>query len=349
MEMQIPYITDDLPGIGGEIKSEPASFVVEELPLYMPEGEGEHIYLNITRQGMTTKDVAGQMARILGVDGGAISTAGLKDKHAVTTQTFSVHELTMDPDEAAKRITDGMEATVNWAARHRNKLKTGHLLGNRFRILVLGPGEADLPAAKSVVGALVQRGMPNFFGPQRFGRQGDNVERGRQILEGSARPPKQKWLRKLLLSAFQSQLFNDWLTLRINDGRFAEIITGDVAKKTDTGGLFTVEDQATDQARLERGDLTYTGPIYGSKMRWAEAEAGDRERSVMEAQGVPEEAYKKAGLKGSRRVARLMLEGLEITPGDGGLWFAFALPKGSYATVVLREFMKNDAEAGLAE
>lgn len=346
--MKLPYITHDLAGIGGEIKSEPSHFVVEEIPLYMPEGQGEHIYFNVTRQGMTTKEVAGQLAKALDVGGGDISTAGLKDKHALTTQTFSVHHLTMEPEDAARRVADNMDATVNWAIRHRNKLKTGHLLGNRFRIVVAGPGDGDLAAAQVIAAALAERGLPNFFGPQRFGRQGDNVERGRQIIEG-ARPPKQKWLRKLLLSAYQSQLFNDWLTKRIVDGLFDKIIIGDVAKKTDTGGLFTVEDQAVDQARLDQGELTYTGPMYGSKMRWAVDEAGAREQAVIQAQGVDADDFKRVGVKGSRRVARLMPDGLKIEPGEGGLWFKFALPKGSYATVVLREFMKNDAEAALAE
>ena len=346
--MQLPYITPDLPGIGGSIKSEPSHFVVEELPLYLPEGSGEHIYLNITRKGMTTKETAAQMAKALGVEGQDISTAGLKDKHAQTTQTFSVHHLTMEPEEAARRITGAMDVQVNWAKRHLNKLKTGHLLGNRFRILVEGPGEDCLAAAGEIAEALRERGLPNFYGPQRFGRQGDNVERGRQIIQG-ARPPKQKWLRKLLISAYQSQLFNDWLTARIIDGLFDELISGDVAKKTDTGGLFTVEDLAVDQDRFKRGELTYTGPIYGSKMRWAEADALEREKAVVSAAGAAEGDFKRAGVKGSRRVARLVPEGLEITSGQGGLWFDFALPKGSYATVVLREFMKNDAEASLAE
>jgi len=146
------------------------------------------------------------------------------------------------------------------------------------------------------------------------------------------------------LSAWQAALFNAWLMRRLERGDFAQLIGGDLAKKTDTGGMFTVEEVAVEQARLEAGELTYTGPMFGKKMRWPGEPAASHEREILAAEEVTEGDLKKARLMGSRRVARLLLTDLSIEPAPGGLGFSFNLPKGSYATVVMREFMKNETD-----
>lgn len=347
MQTTLPYITPELPGVGGQLKAVPSHFVVEELPLYPPDGQGEHLYINLTRQGMTTKDVRRGLARALGVDEEAVGAAGLKDKNALTTQTFSVHLLAMPEQEAEEAVGAAMDVKVNWLSRHRNKLKTGHLLGNRFSITLSQPDDGALEKAQAVAVALGQRGLPNFFGPQRFGMDGDNAAKGRQAILG--RGPREKWLRKLLCSAYQSALFNAWLARRVDDGLFGRLLAGDIAKKTDTGGIFTVEDPDAEQPRLASGGLSYTGPIFGAKMLWAQDEAGRREREILETEDIDEAAFKRAKLMGSRRLARLMLDGLSIEPVEEGLLFRFALPKGSYATVALREFMKAQPQAPEAD
>ncbi len=338
-----PFITPELPGIGGVIKASPAHFRVRELPLYLPSGQGEHIYLDLEREGWNTRDLAKRLAAIFGVGQDAIGHAGLKDKQAWVRQTFSVQVKGLEPETARAIAAQGLvgadpPVTVLSAARHVNKLKVGHLLGNHFQVVVSEPGPEAEAKARVVALALEERGLPNYFGPQRFGRQGDNAGQGRAILAGGG--PREKWLRKLLLSAWQSEVFNQWLAERVAAGDFAQLLLGDLAKKTDTGGLFIVEDLAAEEPRLQRREITYTGPLMGAKLLWAEAEAGRRERAVLEASGVDETQLKRAGLQGGRRPARIWPQGLEISAHPAGLAFAFALPKGAYATTLLREFCK---------
>lgn len=340
---ELPYFTAALPGVGGEIKVEAAHFVVEEIPLYEPSGEGQHVYVRLTREGWTTRALQNELARIFDLRDVDVGCAGRKDKHARTTQTFSLDLPKADEAEVARRIEEQLPIELAWVRRHRNKIKAGHLLGNRFRIVVLGPKPDALPQAEAIVEALRERGLPNFYGPQRFGREGDNAERGREILF-TGRGPRKRWLRRLLLRAYQSALFNTWLVRRIERGWFERLLTGDVAKKLDTGGLFEVEDAQAEQPRFERDEITYTGPIYGSRMWWAAGEPGELERAVLEQAGVTEELLDRAHLNGSRRRARLLLDDLTVEPHADGLLLTFSLPKGSYATTVLREVMKGASQ-----
>ena len=337
-----PFITPELPGIGGVLKAEPAHFVVEEIPLYLPEGEGPHLYLRLSREGMTTRRVADDLAGLFGLERGEVGFAGLKDKQARATQYFSLPLSAHTPEQAAEMVRGELGLEVLEAARHQNKLKTGHLLGNRFTLLLCGVGPEALAPARAVAEALAQRGLANFYGSQRFGREGDNAAQGRAALLG--RGPRDKWLRKLLLSAWQAALFNAWLTRRLARGDFARLIGGDLAKKTDTGGMFTVEDTAVEQPRLDAGALTYTGPMFGKKMRWPNEPAATYEREILAQEEVTETDLKKGRLMGSRRVARLLLPDLSIETAPEGLVFRFSLPKGSYATVVMREFTKNETD-----
>ena len=336
----LPYLTGDLPGVGGEIKVEPAHFVVEEIPLYEPSGRGQHVYVRLTKEGWTTRDIEDRLADLFSLRDVDVGCAGRKDKHARTTQTFSLNLPNTDEDEVAARIAEHLPVDLDWVRRHKNKIKAGHLLGNRFRIVVLEPVEGALERAEAVVEALRRRGLPNFYGPQRFGREGDNAERGRQILL-TGEGPRRRWLRRLLLRAYQSALFNTWLVARMEHGWFERLLVGDVAKKRDTGGLFEVEDAETEQSRFDRDEITYTGPIYGYRMWWAEGDPGSLERRILEDADVTEEMLERAHLNGSRRRARLILEDLDVQSHPEGLLFTFSLPKGSYATTVLREVMKT--------
>lgn len=338
-----PFITADLSGIGGEIKAEPAHFVVEEIPLYEPVGEGEHVYVRLTREGWTTRALQKRLVDLFGLRAVDVGCAGLKDKHARVTQTFSLLLHGVDEATVARRIEDALPVEVVWARRHRNKLKRGHLLGNRFRIVVLGPDAEATPRAEAIAQAVQAGGLPNFYGPQRFGINGDNAKRGREALLG--RGPRKRWLRRFLLSAYQSALFNAWLTERIRRGWFGRLLSGDIAKKTDTGGLFEVEDAEVELPRFRRQDITYTGPIYGHRMWWASGEPGELERAVLQAEDVTTEMLRRARLNGSRRRACLFLDDLDIEPHPEGLLFTFTLPKGSYATTVLREFIKIEVTA----
>lgn len=336
----LPFITEDLPGIGGEIKAEPAHFVVEEIPLYEAKGEGHHVYVCLTREGMTTRALKTRLVELFDLREVDVGCAGLKDKHARTTQTFSLLLPKADPQEVADVIADQLPVEVEWVRRHRNKLKIGHLLGNRFRVVLLDPEPGATAGAMRIAQALRERGLPNFYGAQRFGAQGDNALRGRRILFGEG--TRRRWLRRFLLRAYQSGLFNAWLTERIRQGWFSALMTGDIAKKTDTGGLFVVEDVAAERPRFERREITYTGPIYGYRLFEATGEPGRLEQALLEAEGIRSQMLRDARLRGSRRRAQLLLEDLQVEPHPQGLCFEFSLPKGAYATTLLREFTKRE-------
>ncbi len=338
MTEQLPYVTPELPGVGGEIKAEPEHFIVEEVPLYDPTGAGEHTFVRLTREGQTTREVVKNLASAFKIDPSGIGYAGLKDKHARVTQVFSLPGVSPELAEAAIRDL-GYE--FEWAIPHNRKLRPGHLLGNRFTITILHPEMEDaLARAQAIARALEARGLPNFFGVQRFGQYGDNAEQGLAILLGKKRRPRQKWLTRLLISAYQSQLFNEYLTLRMERGLFTTILAGDLAKKTDTGGMFLVEDVAAEQARFDRREITFTGPLFGYKMRQPQADALALEAEILARSPVQPEQWRKHRTDGNRRIGRIFLQPIQVKPHPLGLRLTFYLPKGAYATILLREIMK---------
>ncbi len=337
----LPYITAELPGVGGQLKAEPAHFIVEELPLYEASGSGAHLYLSLTREGWTTRRVADALADLFSLSRRDVGFAGLKDRHARCTQTFSLPGLT--PDDA-ERVAAELPFQLHWARLHGNKLKTGHLLGNRFAItvsdLAVSPEEA-LSRGQAIAAAIAQRGVPNFFGSQRFGYEGANVAKGRAALLGQG-PRHDPWLTKLLISAYQSHLFNRYLTQRMEAGLFGQVLVGDVCKKAETGGMFQVQDAAAEQPRYQRGEIAFTGPLFGKKMWAALDQAAELEAAVLAEAELGEAELRQARADGARRPARLWLPEIELAIDPAGLQVAFALPKGAYATVVLREFCKSE-------
>ncbi|NOT02242.1 MAG: tRNA pseudouridine(13) synthase TruD [Phycisphaerales bacterium] len=176
----LPYLTADIPGIGGTIKSRPEDFFVEELPLYEPSGEGTHVYVQIEKTGITTQDAVHWIANALGKRDRDIGVAGRKDAHAVTRQTISVEHV--DPDDVLRMSIQGVR--VVRVDRHGNKLRVGHLRGNRFIVKVRDVPPHAMTSARSTIDDLARRGMANYFGPQRFGARGDNGLIGRAALLG---------------------------------------------------------------------------------------------------------------------------------------------------------------------
>lgn len=345
--MNLPYITSDLPGIGGRLRALPEHFVVEEIPLYEPADEGQHLYVNITKIEMTTKAVQKGLCRLFGLREADVGFAGMKDKAARTTQTFSLsvgHPDANFVDAAAARIEDELGVTVNWVRLHKNKLKLGHLLGNRFHIVISDLSQSsDLAAqaAQDVANRLIADGMPNYFGPQRFGADGKNVEKGLAVLQRK-NYVKDRWLRRFLVSAYQSYLCNLYLADRVESGFFRRLLTGDVAKKYETGGMFEVEDIDVEQPRYGAHEISFTAPIFGSKMRMASAEAGELEERVLAESSITIEHFRKAKADGTRRLGRLLAPDLKISTMDENLVVDFSLTKGAFATTILREIMKSD-------
>jgi tRNA pseudouridine13 synthase len=174
------YLTDDLPGTGGRIKVHPADFVVTEVPLYEPCGEGDHVYLYVEKQGIGSLEAAERIARALGRPRDAVGLAGLKDAQAVTRQWMSLERA--DADLAAHLHLPGIKVLT--VSRHRNKIKIGHLAGNRFEVRVRGCGPGARGRAERILKVLARRGVPNWFDYQRFGRRGDNHLLGRALVLG---------------------------------------------------------------------------------------------------------------------------------------------------------------------
>lgn len=356
LSLHLPAVTPDLPGVGGSLRLSPESFIVEEVPLYEASGEGTHLYVRITRENQTTRDLQLALESLFGLPRGSVGFAGLKDKAARTTQTFSIPTRAMDPAlaagvaaEMAARIAGALPVTVESAKFHTNKLKIGHLLGNRFQIAIHDvtpslerePGVA-LDRARAVCERLRATGLPNYFGPQRFGGGGDNALAGWEILTGQRRVGD-SWLRKLLISAYQSHLCNVYLARRVEGGWFSRIMRGDVAKKHATGGIFLVEDATVEQPRFDAGEISYTAPIFGSKMRRSAYESAELENGVEAETGITDVQWRRAHTEGTRRMGRLLIPDLAVIEDGPRLICRFFLPKGGFATTVLAEIMKQTA------
>jgi tRNA pseudouridine13 synthase len=339
----------------GRIKTQLEDFVVDEIPVYEPSGAGEHLFVRIEKRGVTTHDAVKRIARAMEVDVRAIGVAGLKDKVAVTRQWISLPAPAKDAtiEERARALAlDGI--TVLEAKRHGNKLKTGHLRGNRFEIVVRGIAADATPAVVATLERIGREGAPNAFGAQRFGKLGDTAERARAWLTGKERAPGDPRMRRFHFSALQSAVFNAVLTARIADGTWNVPLVGDVLKKEDTGGLFVCTDVQADRERASRGEVCPTGPIVGVKMKRPEGEVLALEERIAAPllEGIDLERARPLG-EGTRRALRLRVDALTIaqvmeTEPKGneeqaqGCKVCFVLPKGSYATTVLANAIDLD-------
>ena len=341
-----PYLTRAVAGIGGRIRSEPEDFRVDERPLYLPCGAGEHLYIRVTKRLLSTPDLVRRISSTVGVKIQGIGTAGLKDARAVTTQLLSLHGVT---EERLSRLKlDEQLLAVEVLGRHRNRLRPGHHAGNRFRLVIRDINAGASEAIPAILHELSHRGIPNYFGPQRQGKTGANYQVGATLLtDRSQRERMSRAKRMWYLNTFQSHLFNQILARRID--RIDHMLVGDWAMKMDNGACFPVENGTQEQPRADRFEISPTGILFGSRVSWATGEPGEIERAVAVEQGsTPEdlvEAAKACGFRGERRSLRVALADLEWTIEGSVLTLAFSLPPGSYATSVLRELMKT-AQAG---
>jgi tRNA pseudouridine13 synthase len=345
LSLELPYATPDLPGTGGRIRELCEDFVVEEIPAYEPAGHGEHLFVNLTRRGMNTRDVAMRLAKLFDVPRKAVGYAGLKDKYSQSTQTFSVLIGKPDPmrsTDLEALIGASLPVTVNWVGLHTRKMRAGHLLGNRFTINITGVEvgvEEAVQRAREITNHLRESGLPNFYGPQRVEKE--NVRRGRETLKGSRRVGD-RWLRRFLVTCYIDHLCNLYLRERIRRGIFHRLIRGDIAKKYATGGMFVVEQVEAEQVRYEKREISFTAPIYGPKMWDAEGPSRMLELEIMEGEGVTPDELGRLGVRGSRRLGRLIPD-VMVEPAKRGIRLSFNLPKGAYATCVTREIMKSEA------
>jgi tRNA pseudouridine13 synthase len=403
--MPLPYLTHDIPGIGGTIKNRAEDFFVQELPLYEPSGQGEHVYAEFQKIGLSTFDAIDRIGRALYVSSRDIGYAGLKDARAITRQIFSIPNTT---EEAVMKLKLPSIEPL-WAARHGNKLRLGHLAGNRFAIKVRDVIATDVVKLSPLVEILKTRGMPNYFGEQRFGRRGDNHLLGAALVRGddeallklllgmpkdevddsqamgarkafdrgdfqqamklfprssgmerrilhrliktgdaksAVRAIDQK-LQRLWISALQSELFNQVAAKRIDS--IDRLIDGDLAWKHENGACFAVESADVEQPRAANFEISPTGPLLGYRMTLPAGKALEIEENVFKAYELSPGDFRVEGrlrVKGARRPLRVQPKDVELAAGvdefGPHITFAFTLPPGSFATVFLRECMKND-------
>lgn len=401
---RLPFLTEGLPGVGGSIKNRDEDFVVEEIPRYEPCGEGTHVFFLIEKRGMPTRDAISRISRALGCKRQDVGYAGLKDSRGVTRQVLSVEHV--PPERVAGVEVDRVK--VLWAKRHGNKLRLGHLAGNRFVIRVRGAATDSLVQVEAILEALTAKGMPNYFGPQRFGMRGTNALVGRAALTGGfeacfslmlGRPQagddadvqrartlfdegsfaesfeawphrfrdernlcrrvsegKTDWralwrsvdrpLRKLLMSAFQSRLFNRVVAARI--GELDQVKQGDLAWLHRNGACFLVEDVEAEQVRCTGLEISPSGPMFGRKMTAPGGEVGELEDRILIEEGIDSVELQRRmndGLNGARRALRVPVSEVMCSEGEDEhgayLELRFALPPGSYATSLVREVCKG--------
>ncbi len=345
---ELPHLTSDLPGVGGLLKRAPDDFIVEEIPAYEPSSEGEHLFLWIEKRDTSAEDLTRHLARVLNVDRNDIGVAGLKDRRAVTRQFVSV------PAVAEPQLNNIDTDSIRLLAstRHQNKLRTGHLRGNRFSILIRDVVPNAHERAVRIAAVLEKTGFPNYFGQQRFGNEGGTLETGFDLLRGIRKPrdlprSRQRFLLRLSLSAVQSELFNRVLSERITDGLIQTVLDGDVMQVVESRGCFVVEDADREQQRFNAQEIVTTGPMFGPKMKQPAATVADREAAALESCQLEASAFTtfRKLTSGTRRPLLIHPQDLSIDPAADGLRFQFALPSGTYATTLLREFTKSDDTA----
>jgi len=330
---ELPFAHGATPPLTGRLRSTDEDFLVEEILGYDADGSGEHALLWVEKRGANTDWVARELAKFAGVPPLAVGYAGLKDRHAVTRQAFSV-QLAGKPD-LDWSVFPHAEVKVLAATRHGRKLKRGALRGNRF-VLVLREARGGRERTEQVLAAIAAHGVPNYFGEQRFGREGGNLEQARAMFAGR-RVDRDK--RGFLLSAARSQIFNSVLAARVERGTWDAPLDGEIWSLAGSRSWFGPEPYTEVLAqRLASGDIHPSGPLWGQGEPPSTGEAGALEREVAAAHADLAEGIAAARMDQERRPLRLMPKDLRWRwLADDALELSFELPAGAYATVVARE------------
>ncbi len=338
-------------------KQSPRDFVVEEIPLYEFSGEGEHLILLVRKKSLSTSEMVGILARYLDVKNRDIGYAGLKDKHAMTKQYISIHKSLEEKLDTFSH--EGIKIISK--TYHNNKIRIGHLKGNRFYIKVKKVNPTSAQKIDEALKNISDLGMPNFFGYQRFGNDGNNHIDGEKIAKGEKRERNPK-TRKFLVNSYQSHLFNLWLSRRLEINTLVnnfepkeiesllnmpndevsklkaqkhpfKLISGDIMEHYPHGRLFDFNGEQNDIDRFNSRDISVTGLLCGSKVKMSQGLAGVIEKEYND----------EINEDGARRYAWVYPTEIEgrFKPIEAQYEFNFTLPKGSYATVLLEEIAKK--------
>ncbi len=332
------------PRARGLIKARCEDFRVDEIALIEPDGAGEHLWVHLQKTGANTQWVAARLAEALAVAPREVSFAGRKDRYAVCTQWFSARIVGTEPKDWEARLPVGIKVLT--ARRHGRKLRRGTLRGNRFRIVIreLG-GEVETLAER--VAHIRAEGVPNFFGEQRFGRDGANLAAAHQLFSGR-RGRLTRARREMYFSAARAQIFNAVLAHRVADASWNQLLLGDVAALDGTRSVFPVAE--VDEELGDRNaalDVHPSGPLWGRGSPSSTLAVQKLEMAIAARHPVLADGLAAGGVQQARRALRIKVNDLRFEFGEGAATVSFSLPAGSYATAVLREVLQY--ETGPAE
>ena len=335
----MPYLHGGPLGRAG-FKVQPEDFVVEELLGFEPSGVGEHCLVWLEKRDMDSNAAGALLADALGLRRRLVSHCGLKDRHAVTRQWFSLHMPGQPSPEPAALESERLR--VLQITRNTRKLRRGIHLGNRFTIRLRNP-EFDTVAAEKRWKQIVRQGVPNLFGSQRFGNEGRNVDKALAMFRGEFQPGD-RLLRGLLLSAVRSHLFNAVVAERMTRGCWDKALSGEVFGFPDNGTLLLIENLRGDEVqRFADGKVEITAPLWGQGELPSAGEVRELELEVLARFPELTSGLEEAGLRQERRVMRLRPINSEFAILEGGdLQVSFDLPRGTYATALLRELAVLD-------
>ena len=324
----------------GKIRSKNEDFIVEEIPSITPTGNGEHICLKIKKSGENTDWLARQLAKIAGVKRRDVSYAGMKDRHAVTTQWFSIYH----PKPQSFNWQAGLPETVEILeeTRHERKLRLGTLQGNQFQLIIRdcqllnNNTHADIA---NRIEYIRQHGIPNYFGEQRFGRNFNNLQKAEDWFSGKFKPKKRN-LQSIFLSAARSWIFNQILSERVKQQTWNHAIAGDVFMLDGSKSWFIDDIDETITQRIQAQEIHPTGALWGKGKLASQADMRDIEEKIAKQYPILSEGLCQHKLKQERR--RLRLSCKDITAkwlDEHRLQLNFSLTAGAYATSVLQELM----------
>lgn len=324
-----------LPSAQAQLRQQPEDFQVDEQLGFAPDGAGEHLLLQVWKKNLNTDQVARQLARHAGVAARDVSYGGLKDRNAVTTQWFSLW-LPGKPDPDWQGL-ESASLRILSSVRHRRKLPRGALKSNRF-VIVLREMQGPAEVIEQRLTAIRQTGVPNYFGEQRFGRDGQNVQQALAMFAG--RKVKDRHLRGIYLSAARSCLFNQVLAARVVDGNWNRILPGEAVMLCGSRSFFIAE--TVDEViatRLAERDIAASGPLWGRGELPCSGEVRALELATVSGYRQLCQGLEDAGLEQERRALRLDVNDLQWHWLDDSraLRLHFELPAGAYATAVLRE------------
>jgi tRNA pseudouridine13 synthase len=347
-ELSVVPRLSPLPPVRGTFGAREEDFVVEEILAYAPEGRGNHLYLFIEKRGITTFEAVRRLARFLDRPTHDFGMAGLKDAQAVTRQWLSIEGVA---PERLRGWTIGGVAVLD-AVPHRHKLRIGHARGNRFFVRITNVSTEDAARTRAITGELLKRGLPNAYGPQRFGRESGTLRAGLALVRGDldgfaacnrGRPAEatERRLRSLMISAVQSELFNRVLARRMPG--IDRLEDGDVAFIHRNGAAFVVESAAAEQPRADAFEISPSGPMPGMKLLQGGGRPRRIEEEVFAEAGLGCEAFANLPLghraAGARRPLRVPVGDFELRDLSDCLEFRFSLPGGSYATRFIYELL----------